>query len=93
MYRDKILIAFADAVMSVERYSTLPTPHEITAVIPRAEIRRKIYKNGQLIEETETILNSVTIAHSPQHPPEKTADFIPDPKPCSSAVWRVRLHK
>ncbi|MGE5418451.1 MAG: hypothetical protein ACM3UZ_17060 [Acidobacteriota bacterium] len=96
MYKDEIVIAFADAVMRVKRCTTLPIPHEITAVIPRAEIRKKLYKNGQLVAETETVLNSITIAHSPQHQPENNdtgKSYAEKPKLKSSVVWNYRMQK
>ncbi|MGE5404925.1 MAG: hypothetical protein ACM3PP_08295 [Candidatus Saccharibacteria bacterium] len=94
MYKDEVTIAFADVVMKLKRCTTLPTPHEITAVIPRAEIRKRLYKNGQLVAETETVLNSITISHSPQHSAENNQGNngeLPGEKP--DVVWSYRLRK
>lgn len=44
--------------------------NELTAVIPRAEIRRRSYKNGKLAAEEEIILSSITLVDAPRHPAE-----------------------
>ncbi len=53
----------------VKRKLTLSVPHEVSAFIPRAEIRRRTYQDGQLAFEEEMILNSITIVHAPRHSP------------------------
>jgi|GEM_PF-1429488 len=67
LQKDEITVIIADVTMKVQRLSTIPVPHEVTVVIPRAELRRSRYQDGHLIETTETILNSITISHSPRH--------------------------
>jgi len=52
----------------VRRKLNLNVPHEVSAFIPRAEIRRRTYQAGQLAFEEEMILNSITIVHAPRHP-------------------------
>lgn len=71
LQKDEITVIVADVAMKVQRLSTIPVPHEVTVVIPRAELRRWRYHDGRLVETTETILNSITIAHSPRHESEK----------------------
>lgn len=65
---DEIEIIINDVTMRVRRQTNLPWPHEVTAVIPRAELRQRRYLQGQLVSEDEVILNSITIVHAPRHP-------------------------
>lgn len=66
--RDEIEIVINGVTMRVRRQTSLPWPHEVTAVIPRAELRQRRYQDGQLVSEDELILNSITIVHAPRHP-------------------------
>lgn len=72
LQKDEITVNIAGVTMKLARLSTLPVPHEVTVVIPRVELRRWRYRDGQLIEAAEKIFNSITIAHSPRHEPERT---------------------
>ncbi len=69
LQKDETTINIAGVKMKVSRFSTLDVPHEVTAVIPRVELRIWRYKDGKLVEIEESILNSVTIVHAPRHPP------------------------
>ncbi|QGP92180.1 hypothetical protein MGLY_15440 [Neomoorella glycerini] len=66
---DEVELHVDNAVIRVIRRLTYNLPHEVSAFIPRAEIRRRRYENGQLVWEEEVILNSLTVVHSPQRPP------------------------
>ena len=66
---DEVELQVDNAVIRVIRRLTYDLPHEVSAFIPRAEIRRHRYENGQLTWEEEIILNSLTVVHSPQRPP------------------------
>lgn len=65
---DEVVIEIEGVVMKMVRRSTLKAPAEVSAIIPRVEIRRKTYENGQLTAEHEMILNSITIVHAPRQP-------------------------
>src|SRR5690554_1921056 len=65
---DKVEVNLPGLSILLKRESTLDVPHEITIVIPRAEFRKKCHKDKSLCEY-EIIYNSITIVHSPQHPP------------------------
>ncbi|NLW07243.1 MAG: hypothetical protein GX039_04590 [Clostridia bacterium] len=65
---DEIELQVDSAVIRVNRRLSYEMPHEVTAIIPRAEIRRRRYDNGQLAWEEEIILNSLTVVHSPLRP-------------------------
>lgn len=66
---DEVLIEIDGVVMKMVRRSTLSVPAEVSAVIPRVEIRKRSFENGQLASEYEMVLNSITIVHAPCHPP------------------------
>jgi hypothetical protein len=88
-----------EVIMTVERHFSLPVPHEITAVIPRAEIRSWRYRNGRLSEASELILNSVTIAHSPVHSERQQSSVSGEqlkpegPAKNSLATWKYLIKK
>lgn len=66
--RDIVHINLDGLDMYLERCLAYDKPHEITAVIPRAELRKKISKGDQTVEEIEVILNSITIVSAPFRP-------------------------
>lgn len=72
---DEVELHVDNAVIRVIRRLTYDLPHEVSAFIPRAEIRRRRYENGRLAWEEEIILNSLTVVHSPQRPP--TGERLP----------------
>ncbi len=69
LQKDEITIDIMGITMRVSRLSTLPVPSEVTAVIPRVELRIWRYRDGKPVEIEEKVLNSVTIVHAPRHPP------------------------
>jgi len=79
---NQLEIAIGDILVRIIRRTTIPPQNELTAVIPRAEIRLKRYQDGQLVIEKEVILNSITLVDSPLHPPvsSKTARRTPSRK-------------
>ncbi|PRX25261.1 hypothetical protein BX659_12223 [Orenia metallireducens] len=65
----------------LERCFAYDKPHEVTIIVPRAELRKKI-KKGEDMEEIEILLNSITVVSSPQRPPhegEDDQDQLPKP--------------
>lgn len=85
LQKDDVIINIAGLTMKVSRFSTLPVPHEVTAVIPRVELRIWRYQNEKLIEIEEKIFNSITIVHAPRHPPGERA--VHPGKP-SHTTWK-----
>ncbi|TEB17704.1 hypothetical protein Psfp_00195 [Pelotomaculum sp. FP] len=69
--------------VKINRCSTFPPTNELSAIIPRAEIRRRYYSNGRITAEEEIILNSITLVDSPRHsektggPPAGPASNLP----------------
>lgn len=64
---DQIQVELAGLNIKMSRVTDPEIPHEVTVVIPRAEIREKYNENNQLLER-EIILNSITVVHAPRHP-------------------------
>jgi len=68
--KNKLEIKIGNIIIRIMRNNTTRPQNELTAVIPRAEIRRKCYQNGRLLTEEEIILNSITLVDAPSHAPE-----------------------
>jgi len=64
---DHIELELEDLYIKMNRITDQGIPHEVTVVVPRAEIREKYDENQNIIEK-EVILNSITIVHAPRHP-------------------------
>ncbi|MGB9803010.1 hypothetical protein [Desulfofundulus sp.] len=76
---DKVDIRLGELNMCMTRRTRLDVPAEFAAFIPRAELRRRYYSGGELIQEDEFILNSITITHAPRFPSEKERPPVPGP--------------
>ncbi|WP_052543947.1 hypothetical protein [Desulfoscipio gibsoniae] len=66
---DIAAIKIDDVLVTMARHVSSSVPHEFSVFVPRVEIRKRYYRNNQLQYEKEMIFNSLTIVHSPQHPP------------------------
>lgn len=64
---DDIHVQLNELDIKLTRVTNPEIPHEVTVVVPRAEIRERYNENNQLIER-EIILNSITVVHAPRHP-------------------------
>ena len=64
---DHIHVKLENLYIQMSRITDPGIPHEVTVVVPRAEIREKYDDRGSLIEK-EIILNSITVVHAPRHP-------------------------
>ncbi|QUH25986.1 hypothetical protein [Serpentinicella alkaliphila] len=64
---DYIQVKLEDLYIEMKRITDPGIPHEVTVVVPRAEIRERYNEQGELIEK-EIILNSITVVHAPRHP-------------------------
>ncbi len=74
--QDQVQLELAGLEIYLKRCFSYDLPHEVTIVVPRAEIRKRKNKDEN-IEETEIILNSITIVHSPQRPASKGVAALP----------------
>lgn len=68
---NQLEIRIENILVKIMRFSTEKPANELTAVIPRAEIRRRSYENGKLTGEEEIILSSITLVDAPRHPAEE----------------------
>jgi|Deesub1362A_J573_1020465.scaffolds.fasta_scaffold04139_6 hypothetical protein len=64
---DEVKVRLPGLEICMVRKSDLDTPHEVTVVIPRAEIRTKYYEEERYWE-TEVVYNSITVVSAPRHP-------------------------
>ncbi|WP_066637020.1 hypothetical protein [Desulfolucanica intricata] len=90
---DEAEIQIGGVSIKVTRRLSLDVPHEITAIIPRVEIRRRKYNNGQLASEDEMILNSITIVHAPRHPLAEETPPQVEPEPNRNSTVKFCEHK
>lgn len=58
---DTILVTLPLLTISLTRKLGIDVPHEVTVIVPRAEMR---FKEG----EAELIYSSITVVHAPRHP-------------------------
>jgi hypothetical protein len=77
---NQLEIFIGGILVKINRCSAFPPTNELSAIIPRAEIRRRYYSNGRLTAEEEIILDSVTLVDSPRQP-EKTSGHPAGPSP------------
>ncbi|GAB6099190.1 hypothetical protein JCM16358_10690 [Halanaerocella petrolearia] len=68
--KDQIYLDLDGLEIDMERCFAYDKPHEVTVVVPRAELRKKL-KEGDKTEEIEILLNSITIVHSPYRPSDE----------------------
>jgi len=65
---DESEIRLDSVSLKLNRSNTLRLPFEVSLIIPRAEIHRRWYQGGQLIQEEEYKLTGITLVHSPRYP-------------------------
>jgi len=63
---DRVELALPWLRIRLDRQTSPAVPHEVTVVVPRAEIRQR--QTGPDRSETEVIYSSLTVVHSPRHP-------------------------
>lgn len=64
---DYISVELPGLDIKMSRITDPEIPHEVTIVVPRAEIREKYDEKGNITEK-EILLNSITVVHAPRHP-------------------------
>ncbi|MGE5592399.1 MAG: hypothetical protein ACM3X3_01790 [Betaproteobacteria bacterium] len=62
---DEVGVGLGELNMSMRRWFTSDLPHEVSVYIPRAEVR---IRKSRGVQETEMVLESITIVHSPRLP-------------------------
>lgn len=71
LVENQLEIKIENILVKITRCSGIPPQNELSAFIPRAEIRRRRYENGLLWADEEIILSSITLVDAPRHPPEQ----------------------
>ena len=64
---DEVGISLSELTLFMRRWFTSDLPHEVSVVIPHAEVR---IRKGRGTQETEIVLESITVVHSPRFPPK-----------------------
>lgn len=65
---DKIEVCLPGLTIKMSRNIDLDTPHEVTVVIPRAEMRKICANEDCSKRGYEIIYSSITVVHAPRHP-------------------------
>lgn len=79
LVKSHLEIKIGDIRIRIVRGQDIPPENELTAIIPRAEIRRRCYENGRLVgAEEEIILTSITLVDAPR---KKTEEITGSPAP------------
>ena len=76
--QDQIYLNLDGLEIDVDRCFAYDKPHEVTVIVPRAELRKK-RTTGDTTEETEILLNSITVVHSPYRPSDEGEGPTPEP--------------
>ncbi|MFW5981322.1 MAG: hypothetical protein ACOCRU_01970 [bacterium] len=76
--QDNVQLRIDGLEILLNRCFAYDIPHEVTIVVPRAELRKRV-KNGDREEEIEILLNSITVVHSPQRPSHEGEGPLPEP--------------
>ncbi|NPV53032.1 MAG: hypothetical protein HPY71_05865 [Firmicutes bacterium] len=68
---DEVSVHLNGFEIFMQRWYTYDVPHEVSIFIPRAEMRTRRDRGA---EETELILNTITIVHAPRFPPRRSTE-------------------
>lgn len=69
---DTIKLSLFGLKIEITRELPANCPHELTVVVPRAELRKNHPPAGINQAGLEALLNSITVAHSPRFEPQNT---------------------
>ena len=84
--KDMVEVILPGLCIKVTRNINLNTPHELTVVVPRAEMRKNCLNEDCSKYEYELIYSSITVVHAPRHPlaePSSPSPSPPPPRGCS----------
>jgi hypothetical protein len=65
---DTVVVNLPGLSIKLNRKLDIDTPHEVTVVVPRAEIRKRCLDDACTRYEYEIIYSSITVVHAPRHP-------------------------
>lgn len=63
--------------IKVKRNTDINVPHELTVIVPRAEMRKKCLNQDCNTYEYEIIYSSITVVDAPKSPPTETVSILP----------------
>ncbi|MDD4569668.1 MAG: hypothetical protein PHE70_06035 [Tepidanaerobacteraceae bacterium] len=66
--KDMVEVSLPGLYIKVKRNINLKTPHELSVIIPRAQMSKKCLNESCSKYEYELIYSSITIVHAPRHP-------------------------
>jgi len=66
---DDLIVVLPGFGIRLRRSLDIYVPHEVTLVIPRAEVRKKCLNADCSQYELEMIYSNITVSHSPRHRP------------------------
>jgi len=66
--QDCIEVGLPGLKINLRRNIKLDTPHEVTVVLPRVEMRKRCLNPDCSQYEYEIIYSSITVVHAPRHP-------------------------
>jgi hypothetical protein len=66
--KDLVEVSLPGLCIKVSRNIDLNTPHELTVIVPRAEIRKSCLNDDCSKYDYELIYSSITVVHAPRHP-------------------------
>ena len=78
LIENQLEIKIENILVKITRCSKIPSQNELSAFIPRLEIRRSCYKDGRWADE-EIVLNSITLVDAPRHLPGQTGRRTDNP--------------
>lgn len=90
--KDEIQLNIDGLEICLKRCFAYDKPHEVTIVVPRAELRKKI-KKGDNIEEIEILLSSITVVHSPQRPSDEGEGSEPKPPEIPHESFKIKHNR
>ncbi|HHX23560.1 MAG: hypothetical protein ACOX2A_07225 [Tepidanaerobacteraceae bacterium] len=65
---DSVKVSLPGLNIQVDRNLHLETPHELTVVVPRAQITKKCLNEDCSKYEYKLTYSSITVVHAPRHP-------------------------
>lgn len=82
--KDMVEVILPGLCIKVTRNINLNTPHELTVVVPRAEMRKNCLNEDCSKYEYELIYSSITVVHAPRHPLAEPSSPVPPEMPQNS---------
>ena len=82
--KDMVEVILPGLCIKVTRNINLNTPHELTVVVPRAEMRKNCLNEDCSKYEYELIYSSITVVHAPRHPFAEPSSPVPPEMPQNS---------